>query len=91
MASLPSSVWVLGQIIETILEKRGFTEEDNFEQSIVQKAMLFFTGVLAISSMIGLGIGAFNHKQFLLVGIFSFILMIVLMWRLGVIKTLIKG
>ena len=92
MAAFPALMWIVGQIMETRLAKKGFPEEaDEQKQSVSEKILLFITGVLAISSMIGLGIGAFNNSAFLIVGILSFISMIILMGKLGIIRTLLKG
>lgn len=91
MAAFPAIMWIVGQLMESKLEKQGFATEDEQKQTWLEKILLFITGALAISSMIGLGIGAFNHPVFLVVGILSFILMVFLMAKLGVIKTLIKG
>lgn len=92
LAAFPAIMWVVGQVMEQKISKKGFAAGgDDYNPSAKDQFLTLVMGICSISTMIGLSVGAFGYPVFVAVGVVSGIIALVLMKKLGIFDTMLKG
>jgi len=91
MSAFPAVAWIFGQVMEQKLEKKGFQEVKEEEQSFKSSLLIFISGLCYLTGMELIALGIFLYTSMAIVGGVIFTLGIILSYKVKVFDTLLKG